>query len=89
MVQMLPTVNKVCQRQCTRKEGSLELMLLCLKLSGEQKIVTSYVGFFFPMHDLGEVVMEDDLKKSRFNLPVLQALFDDLDGELLIFFFKN
>ncbi|GAA5806721.1 hypothetical protein MFLAVUS_000069 [Mucor flavus] len=72
----------------TREEGCSQLINIGMKLQGTQNIIVRFMRKMlksFPLDDLGEVIKEDDLK-SRYILPILQSLFDNLDDENIVFF---
>jgi sulfur transfer protein SufE len=83
MIPVLTTVQQVFTKSATREEGCLQLINIGMKLQGTQKTIVKFIKNmleYFPLNDLGEIIKEDDLK-SRYILPMLQSLFDDLDDE--------
>lgn len=88
MLPILEVVNKVCQKKCSRKEGNKQATLILMQLTNAEESVANLIKVMlqvFPLTDLDEVIKEDDLK-SRFILPILQSLFDDLDSDNVMFF---
>ncbi|GAA5811603.1 hypothetical protein MFLAVUS_005043 [Mucor flavus] len=88
MLSVLPIVKEVLKKAITREEGSSKLSNIGMKLQGTQNIIVRFIKKiveYFPLDDFGEVIEEDDLK-SRYVLPILQALFDNLEDENTVFF---
>ncbi|KAG0739382.1 hypothetical protein G6F66_011095 [Rhizopus arrhizus] len=59
-----------------------------LESSGIEKAIIKFFKKMietFPMDDLEETIKEDDLK-SRFILPIIQSLFDDIDSSNTFYF---
>ncbi|KAI7905723.1 uncharacterized protein BX663DRAFT_484191 [Cokeromyces recurvatus] len=89
MIPVLTTVQQVFKKLITREEGCLRLMNIGMKLQGTQNVIVKFLKNTldsFPLNDLGEIIKEVDDLKSRYILPVLQSLFDDLYIENMVFF---
>ena len=88
MISVFTTVQQVFTKSATREEGCFQLINIGMKFQGTQKTTVKFIKNmleYFPLNDLGEIIKEDDLR-SRYILPMLQSLFDDLDDENMVFF---
>jgi hypothetical protein len=88
IISVLKTVQQVLAKSITREVECLQLMNVGMNFQGTQKAIVKFIRVMlesFPLNDLGETIKEDDLK-SRYILPKLQSLFDDLDDKNMVFF---
>ncbi|KAG1491402.1 hypothetical protein G6F49_011975 [Rhizopus delemar] len=82
IITILSIVERVYGRSISREQGCFEMDKAMLESDGiEKTIIKTFKKMLetFLMDDLEETVKEDDLK-SRFILPIIQSLFDDIDS---------
>lgn len=88
MIPILLIVEQVYDRSISREQGCFKMDQAILESSGIEKAIIKFFKKMietFPMDDLEETIKEDDLK-SRFILPIIQSLFDDIDSSNTFYF---